>query len=52
MANLWTEFIAFECYAMGADVKDAKPHEMLGGCNFLKGKTYVLPLFQIMNPTL
>ena len=24
VANLWTEFTAFDCYAMGADVKECK----------------------------
>jgi hypothetical protein len=34
VVNLWTEFTAFDCYAMGANVKECK--------NLIYGLAYVL----------
>jgi len=53
VANLWTEFTAFDCYAMGEDVKECKNlKKFLVAATFEKSKTYVFDGFQIMNPTL
>ena len=53
VANLWTEFTAFDCYAMGADVKECKNlRKYLVAATFEKSKTYVFDGFVIMNPTL
>jgi len=53
VANLWTEFTAFDCYAMGADVKECKNlRKYLVAATFERSKTYVFDGFAIMNPTL
>jgi hypothetical protein len=53
VANLWTEFTAFNWYAMGADVKECKNlSKFLVAATFERSKTYVFDGFLIMNPTL
>jgi hypothetical protein len=48
VANLWTEFTAFDCYAMGANVKECKnPNETLVAATYSKAKTYVFARFKI-----
>ena len=42
VANWWTEFTAFDCYAMGANVKICKNlNKTLVAATSLKAKTYV-----------
>jgi hypothetical protein len=53
VANLWTEFTAFDCYAMGANVRECKkPNKTLVAATFEKANTYVFAGMVIMNPTL
>ena len=48
VANLWTKFTAFDCYAMGANVKKCKNlNETLVAATYLKAKTYVFARFKI-----
>jgi hypothetical protein len=53
VANLWTEFTAFDCYAMGTNVKKCKNlRKFLVAATFEKANTYVFAGMVIMNPTL
>ena len=50
VANLWTGFRAFDCYAMGADVKECENlRKFLVAATFERSKTYVFDGFTVMN---
>ena len=48
VANLWTEFTAFDWYAMGANGKECEnPGSLLVAATFERAKTYVFAETQV-----